>query len=168
MREEEHYCNGQNSKTCFSVNHADVHLSPDPDPGGVQLYKRYTDRRDPRFLHAELHHAVHNAGTDGYDPGNPVSGTRLRGDRDGPGNTGSHRRLLFQQKDVDPDLVPESGACCQRGRRDRFLHLHSAGRCSSCQQGDFYSACGRPRDALRAFRVPVCHAQDQADGLQYL
>ena len=50
----------------------------------------------------------------------------------------------------------------------RFLHLHPAGRCSSCQQGDFYSACGRPRDALRAFRFPVCHAQDQADGLQYL
>ena len=49
-----------------------------------------------------------------------------------------------------------------------FLHLHPAGRCSSCQQGDFYSACGRPRDALRAFRFPVCHAQDQADGLQYL
>ena len=76
------------------------HLSPDPDPGCVQFYKRHSDRSDQGLLPAELCDAVYYAGTDGYDPRDASSGSGVRFSRDDPGNTGSDRSILFRKERV--------------------------------------------------------------------
>ena len=84
------------------------------------------------------------------------------------GNTGRDRSILFREKGLHTDRFTEPGPRSQRGCRDRFLHLYSAGGSISHQQGYIYTSGGRPCDIVRTFCVLVRHAQDQADGFEYL